>query len=66
MKSSEEIRKSGCHLRNALQLFKISVLNIDIWSYNVMKCRRNLIFITPSLEDGVICWYSGFTFHTVI
>ena len=31
-----------------------------------LKCHRVLIPTTPSFGDKVICWYTGFTFKTVI
>ena len=31
-----------------------------------LKCHRVLISATPSFEDKVICWYTGFTFKTFI
>ena len=31
-----------------------------------LKCHRVLISTTPSFEDKVICWYTGFTFKTFI
>ena len=31
-----------------------------------LKCHRVLIPTTPSFGDKVICWYTGFTFKTII
>ena len=40
-------------------------LNICI-SNGGLKCISVLISTTPSFENKVICWYSGFTFETFI
>ena len=40
-------------------------INICI-SNESLKCHRVLISTTPSFEDKVICWYTGFTFKTFI
>ena len=39
-------------------------INICI-GYGSLKCQRVLISTTPSFEDKVICWYTGFTFKTL-
>ena len=40
-------------------------INICI-SNGSLKYHRALISTTPSFEDKVICWYTGFTFETLI
>ena len=40
-------------------------INICISNGN-LKCHRVMISTTPSFGDKVICWYTGFTFKTLI